>query len=223
MAIGFNVEKFWTVQKFPRWARLIVKRDHRIRSYWSVSKRDRSHLNVLPNRIDRDHPLTWQTPRAVKVQCDLSRSVTYSVVALVTSWHELIQLAARRYYVKLRFPRTVTILTCRDCIIMRSIWLVRNPSYFPNTAHNTSTPRIFCECLWVLASNKCFGSKEFSFHIWILALSKDLTSFSVSDQKSKLIMNTLVSLSFRYCEFSWMFSCIASVNSDYFWQISLPL
>lgn len=160
--------------------------------------------------------------KGLKVRCDLSRSVTCCVMALVTSWHELIQLAARRY-VKLRFPRTVTILTCRDCIIIHSIWLIRNPRYFPNTTHNTSTPRIFCECLWVLASNKCFGSNEFSFHIWFLALSKDLTSFGVSGQKSKLIMNPLVSPSFRYCEFSWMFSCIASVNSDYFWQISLPL
>ena len=51
-------------------------RDHRIRSYCIVTKRDRPHLIVLPNRGDRDRSWTRQTPRSVEMCCDLPRSVT---------------------------------------------------------------------------------------------------------------------------------------------------
>ena len=54
----------------------LSKRDHRIRSYCIVSKRDRSHLIVLPKRGGRDRSLTRQTPRSVEMCCDLPRSVT---------------------------------------------------------------------------------------------------------------------------------------------------
>ena len=53
----------------------LSNRDHRIRSYCIVTKRDRSHLIMLPNRGDRDRSWTRQT-HSVVMCCDLPRSVT---------------------------------------------------------------------------------------------------------------------------------------------------
>ena len=43
----------------------LSNRDHRIRLYCIITKRDTSHLIVLPNRGDRDRSWTRQTPRSI--------------------------------------------------------------------------------------------------------------------------------------------------------------
>ena len=66
VVIVLVAEHFWAVQKSSTLkARLIFNRNHRIRSYCIVAKRNTTHLIVLPNRGGRYRPWTRQNPRSV--------------------------------------------------------------------------------------------------------------------------------------------------------------
>ena len=66
-------------RRFKSFLRLIFHREHRVRLYSIVTKRNWPHLNVLWNRGDRGQPSTRETPHSVQIRCDLSRSFTSKV------------------------------------------------------------------------------------------------------------------------------------------------
>ena len=69
--------KFFGCQKiFPDQHDCLDYRDHRIRLYAIVTKRNKTHLIMFPNRADRGRCWTRKTVGSVEMCCDLLRSVT---------------------------------------------------------------------------------------------------------------------------------------------------
>ena len=131
-------------------------------SHQIVTKRDISHLIVLPNRGDRDQDL-GQDKYHVMLRCavishDLSRSVTLFRVPLLTTWHEwltsryeLIRLDANKYR-KSRFFTNV-----HDLLELSRSYVYQTRLNAPHSAIYTCRKQHFY-CQLAFASN--FGALE---------------------------------------------------------------